>query len=484
MLNADPLLKFISVQTGAEGIVLLEMRQLTGGAIQENYGLKVHMDGGSMPGERHFVVRCDAPASLSVSLSRSQEFQILQVAHAHGVQAPRPYWLCTDKSILGSEFYIMQWAPGSASPRDLTRGNSLDPNQSNALVFQLGQNLARLHQIKSSEPLEKFLTFPQQGAAHYRIQSYRQALDRLNEWHPAIELGLLYLESFVPDTCDWALCHGDFRTGNYLVSDGEMTAILDWEFASFSDPYEDLGWLCSRSWRFGRPECEVGGVGDKTRLFEGYESISGKAVDPKRVVYWELMATVRWAVIALEQMHRHVSGQQKSLELALTGHMLPEIQLDIMRHLRDLLVGVYGKNDFSYVQSSDVGMSGTDHNNLQNSRPDCQALLDEARSVLLNDILPNLPSSQLYNARMVANAMVIAARESRLGKQICTAQQQAIAQFYQNNHYDGTHLSPVHLAQGIRQSRFEKHHYALFPLIDLLLSYDLLISNPKKINTE
>ena len=38
------------------------------------------------------------------------------------------------------------------------------------------------------------------------------------------------------------------------------------------------------------------------------------------------MAHLRWAVIALEQGHRHVSGRELSLELALTGRMVPELE--------------------------------------------------------------------------------------------------------------------------------------------------------------
>jgi hypothetical protein len=45
------------------------------------------------------------------------------------------------------------------------------------------------------------------------------------------------------------------------------------------------------------------------------------------------MATVRWAIIALQQAHRHTSGEQSSLELALTGRMVPEMELDILMQI-------------------------------------------------------------------------------------------------------------------------------------------------------
>lgn len=45
---------------------------------------------------------------------------------------------------------------------------------------------------------------------------------------------------------------------------------------------------------------------------------------------WQLVATLRWAVIALQQVQRHTSGQESSLELVLTGRILPALELDIL----------------------------------------------------------------------------------------------------------------------------------------------------------
>jgi hypothetical protein len=44
--------------------------------------------------------------------------------------------------------------------------------------------------------------------------------------------------------------------------------------------------------------------------------------------------------------------------------------------------------------------------------PEAADLLATARDVLLNDLLPTLPPDKAFAARMVANAMAIAAREA------------------------------------------------------------------------
>src|SRR5699024_8433590 len=132
-------------------------------------------------------------------------------------------------------------------------------------------------------------------------------LDELPDAHPVLEYALNQLEDCAPTDDTLVLCHGDFRTGNYLVRDHRLTGILDWEFAAWSSPYEDLGWLCARCWRFGALSREVGGVGDKADLFHAYAASGHAPVDARRVIYWEAMAILRWAVIALQQRQRHLA---------------------------------------------------------------------------------------------------------------------------------------------------------------------------------
>jgi hypothetical protein len=42
------------------------------------------------------------------------------------------------------------------------------------------------------------------------------------------------------------------------------------------------------------------------------------------------MAHLNWAVIALQQAERHLSGEEASLMLALTGHIVPELEYEIL----------------------------------------------------------------------------------------------------------------------------------------------------------
>jgi len=323
---------YLRRQCGAQSAEVLEFSRLTGGAIQDNHALTVRMTGGSHPGEHRLVVRSDAPSRIASSLGRVQEFHILEAAHAAGLTVPQPLWLCEDTSVLGRHFFIMRRAPGTSAPRAFLRG-ALGAEQARSLTRRLGEELARLHRVHPPRPELEFLTRPDAPPAFHRIRVCQEALRRIADPHPVLEWALDWLAGHAPVSHDLALCHCDFRTGNYMVHEGRLSAVLDWEFAAWSDPYEDLGWLCCRSWRFGAPEREVGGLGDKLDLFAGYESVSGRPVDARRVEYWEVVGLVRWAIIALQQAGRHLSGEEPSLELALTGRMVPEMEFDLINQI-------------------------------------------------------------------------------------------------------------------------------------------------------
>ena len=126
------------------------------------------------------------------------------------------------------------------------------------------------------------------------------------------------------------LVHGDFRTGNYMMEHSQLTGILDWEFCHWGDPREDLGWFCARCWRFGNDTLAASGIAGREDLLVGYNAASDAPIASNELAYWEIFAAARWAVIALLQGQRFLTGGERSLELALTGLMPAEMELDAL----------------------------------------------------------------------------------------------------------------------------------------------------------
>lgn len=334
-IDLDNLQSFIQHHTGARVSEIVRFKKLSGGAIQQNYALDVSIKDGDWEGDHHWVLRTDAPSGVSVSRKRWEEFQLLCLAFEKGITVPQPLWQCLDRNVSNRPFYIMQAVTGTANGKTLTQ-TDWSNSQRKTLVESLAQELALLHSIDLSSLDLTFLHYPHDTPAYSRVQQYRRYLDALPSTQPVIEWGLRWLELNAPQDETTCLCHCDFRTGNIMIDEGHITGILDWEFADCSSPLEDLGWYCARCWRFGMDEYEAGGIGEKEDFLRAYEKASDLSLDRHAIHYWQIMAEVRWAVIALQQTARHLSGEEHSLELALTGYMVPEMEMNLIRAIESI----------------------------------------------------------------------------------------------------------------------------------------------------
>lgn len=334
-MDAVKIADWLAARTGAQSVLVENARKLSGGAIQENWAADLVISGGTHAGELAVVVRCDAPSGVSDSHSRAQEFALLRAAFEAGVTVPEPLWL-GDASVFGRDFFVMRRVSGAAAGHRLVKDMTLGGDRV-ALTRRLGEEIAKIQRVQASAELG-FLERPTTHPALHFIAKSRAFLDGYHTPFPALEWGLRWLEKHVPDAAGWrdeqlVLAHRDFRTGNYMVDAGGLTAVLDWEFSAWSHPLEDLGWLCARCWRFGQlgDAKAAGGIGTREDLLAGYNAASGKQVTPADLYYWEVFGELRWAMIAIGQGERHISGREPSLELALTSHIVPELELHILR---------------------------------------------------------------------------------------------------------------------------------------------------------
>ncbi|NML15602.1 phosphotransferase family protein [Azohydromonas sp. G-1-1-14] len=322
--------RFIAQAAGARAAAITQAQLLSGGAIQENWRLDIHIDGGAHDGPLAAVLRCDsASAGVATSHGRAQEFALLKAAHVAGVTVPEPLWLCQDRAVFGRPFFVMRRVEGTAAAHRIVKDPALGGDRVR-LAEQLGRELARIHSIRPPRPDLAFLPVPELPPAAWLIDRARRWLDGHELPHPVMEWGLRWLERHAPAPGELNLCHRDYRSGNYMVDGQGLTGILDWEFAGWSDPLEDIGWFCAKCWRFGRNEREAGGIGAREDFYRGYEAESGRAIAREQVRYWEVMAHMNWALISIQQAQRHVSGEESSLLLALTAHITPELEWEIL----------------------------------------------------------------------------------------------------------------------------------------------------------
>ena len=320
------LARFLAAASGAAAVEVIGFAPLRGGAIQENWAVDARFSGGAFAGEQRLVLRTAAPTGVAASLGRLEEFAVLKAAFAAGVTVPEPLWASDDPEIMGKPFFTMRRVEGTAAAHRITRDPALGP----AIAERLGRELARIHTIRPPRADLAFLAPYEKVRPTHQIAGFRTYLDGHPTPRPVLEWGTRWLETHIPPPTDRVLCHHDFRTGNYMLDGTALTGILDWEFSGWGDPHEDIGWFCSKGWRFARLDREAGGIAERAPFYRGYESGSGRPVDPRRVFFWEVLASVRWAVIALQQSDRYMIGGERNLDLALTGRRATECELEIL----------------------------------------------------------------------------------------------------------------------------------------------------------
>ena len=251
------------------------------------------------------------------TLTLEQEFRVLEAAHAAGVKVPRPVRYLGE--VEGREAFAMERVVGETIGRRIVR----EPRPH--LAEQMAEELAKIHAIP---PLD----FLPSGDV---IQRFYDELDSVGEPHPAIEYGLLWVRARLPHDREKTFCHGDFRLGNFVVSQRGLEYVLDWEFAHLGDPVEDLAWPLVRAWRFGADDRKLGGVGEPEPYLLRYAELTGREVSREELLVWEVLGNVKWAIGCLTQSRRHLNGQDRSVEYAVLGRLAAEMEyelLDLIEH--------------------------------------------------------------------------------------------------------------------------------------------------------
>jgi aminoglycoside phosphotransferase (APT) family kinase protein len=287
---------------------------LAGGASKEAWAV----DAG---GEKLLVRRAAVGVIHKHTLSLEHEFAVLEAAYEAGVKVPRPIRYLPDLD--GREAFVMERLEGETIGRRIVRMETVPES----LAVEMAEELAKIHAI----PKER-LPFLEEA----RVERMVDEFDEVGEARPAIELGLWWLRENRPPARDPVVVHGDFRIGNLVVDEHGLVGVLDWEFVHLDDPVRDIAFALVRAWRFGVPQKRLGGIGDVEPYVERYNELTGRDVTAAELDYWELAGNVGWAIGCLTQMQRHLSGQDRSVELATLGRLGAEVEYEIVHLLERL----------------------------------------------------------------------------------------------------------------------------------------------------
>ncbi len=318
-------------QATAGPVQVRALEPLAGGACQDNWRVELTLEAGELRGARTLVLRSDSRTSLPASIDRAAELEVVRAAVRAGVRTPQARWGARDLTRPGATSYFLDWVNGEAIGRRVVKGAQLAGARA-GLPEELGRELAKIHSITpASEPgLFGGAGAPAEDPIATMLGILRGMVDQLREPRPAIELGLRWLADHRPASPEVTLVHGDFRVGNFLVAPDGLQAVLDWEFAHWGSPCEDLAWICVRDWRFGKLELPVGGIAKREPFVRAYEQASGRRVDAREVHFWEVLGNVKWAIGSLQQGDRYQAGEH-DLELIAVARRAGEMEYEALR---------------------------------------------------------------------------------------------------------------------------------------------------------
>jgi aminoglycoside phosphotransferase (APT) family kinase protein len=164
-------------------------------------------------------------------------------------------------------------------------------------------------------------------------------IDRWERFHetgllrevPAIRAALAWAREHVATSDRLVLCHGDYRTGNFMVRRDTIVAILDWELAHVGDPVDDLAWASLPA--FGGQSGLVGHLLPRDELLARYRQRTGIVVTEDAFRFWTVINHVRAAAIFLRGTRAFEDGRSDDLRLAALGHRSTQLLADLLRDL-------------------------------------------------------------------------------------------------------------------------------------------------------
>jgi aminoglycoside phosphotransferase (APT) family kinase protein len=201
--------------------------------------------------ERRYVLRRKPPGKLLPSAHAvDREHRIMTALRDTGVPVPRTRLLCTDDSVIGTWFYVMDHVPGRIFWEPTLPG--IEPDERSAIYDAMNVVLAKLHQVDYralgledfGKPGNYFARQIHRWTKQYRLSEGEriEAMERLIEWLPAN----------IPPGEESSIVHGDYKLDNMIfhATEPRVVAVLDWELSTIGHPMGDLSYHCM-PWRRG-----------------------------------------------------------------------------------------------------------------------------------------------------------------------------------------------------------------------------------------
>jgi len=253
-------------------------------------------------------------AVLATAHDMGREHRIISAMARTTVPVPPALGLCTDDSVNGAPFYVMDFVTGSVLDTPAMVREVL-PDRATRLKLSehILDALVALHAVNPDEiglgDLGRKEAYLDRQLSRWRTQWEKSKTRELASMDETYDL----LVRAKPEQKYTGIVHGDYRLGNMLSTpDGRVAAVLDWELCTLGDTMADLGYLMNNwadegehgpSQAVAMPT-STGGFLSRAEFLAAYSKRSGRSVDGVeyyRAFQWWRLAAIVEGVLARYQ---------------------------------------------------------------------------------------------------------------------------------------------------------------------------------------
>jgi acyl-CoA dehydrogenase len=176
-----------------------------------------------------------------------REYRVMHALQDTGVPVPRMLGYCQDASLIGTEFFVMEFLEGRVFMDQSLPG--IAPAERGAMYRDMNRVIAALHNVNPQavglgdfgKPGNYFAR--QIGRWSRQCEAATlplpEAMRRLMDWLPR----------HIPDEDVTSIVHGDYRLDNVVFhpSEPRIVGVLDWELSTLGHPLADFSAHCM-SW--------------------------------------------------------------------------------------------------------------------------------------------------------------------------------------------------------------------------------------------
>lgn len=266
-----------------------------------------------------------------------REARVLEALAPAFPRVPRVVAICTDPTVIGADFFVMERIPGIILRRDLPVEPRFSVEDAGRLCENLVDTLVELHSVDVELPgllqLGRGEGYVKRQVGGWTDRYRRARTPDVGDFEEVIA----WLDDHRPER-DSGMCliHNDFRFDNVVLSPKSPTRIvgvLDWEMATIGDPLMDLGnslayWIEAGDdavfRRLRRQPTNAPGMMTRAEVVRAYSERSGRAIE--NMEFYEVFGLFRLAGIAQQIYRRYSEGNAANPAFAAFGDIVKVLE--------------------------------------------------------------------------------------------------------------------------------------------------------------